>query len=319
MQNLPFDRFYVILIALAVIKFLLNRSTLSGLLIVWLGCSLSYCFFENTLSFLPLLLYLVKDQVDCLFLFLKKMFGSFKEFLSFTGNQREQKDESLDESVRMENIRLPYQVGIGNRVPIQESAFDREGGKGKVEEKEGVFVVEIRKKHITGQGISPGLPCKQFYKGISDMEREVRENEQKTLNGFKVCIERVQSDSRQSLLDKEKNSVSKAGTSSQDQNSDFPPSLHSALEKGVDRHLPYFGISVGLLLVICKTCVVVLRKLGYTQEFVKRMTDKGWPKWLFSRISNPNPEPFPEKWLFDLLVVILVFNLIILYALLNMF
>ena len=241
MQFLTFDFLYLILITLTLTRSLLSRSNLSTLVTVCLVSFLSYCFLENTLSLFPLLFYFLKAPLECL-----RSFASFKEFLSFTGNETEEKDVGGNQSVRMEKS--------GNENPS--------------------------------------------------------------------CLKSVPSTSQQPLGNQKRPSVSEAGTSLQNQDPPSPgsPTWFSPLEKGVmdkDRRLAFFGISLGVMLALCQTCVGVLRTLRYTQEFVKRMTDKGWPKWLFSWISNPNPEPFPEKWLFDLLVLILILNLIILYALFN--
>ena len=73
-----------------------------------------------------------------------------------------------------------------------------------------------------------------------------------------------------------------------------------------------------LLLFTSQVCVPVLRKLNYTQDTVKRITDKGFPKWLFSRITVSNPETVSEKVLFDLMVRLLTINLMILYFLIKM-
>ena len=62
---------------------------------------------------------------------------------------------------------------------------------------------------------------------------------------------------------------------------------------------------------------IILRKLDYTQELVKKMTDKGWPKFLFVWISHPEPGPVGGKPLFTLLVGILLGNIIVLYILMR--
>ena len=64
--------------------------------------------------------------------------------------------------------------------------------------------------------------------------------------------------------------------------------------------------------------VGVIRKLSYTQEWVKRMTDQGWPKWLFYFITHPNPGPIPEKGVFLIMVYLLILNLFTLYFLIRM-
>ena len=155
------------------------------------------------------------------------------------------------------------------------------------------------------------------------MRQHVKVCEKSALNDNPSCLKSLPSTSQHPLDNQKIPSVSEAGTSSKDQDPLTPgaPPWYSPLEKvpiDKDRHLSYFGISLGVMLALCQTCVVVLRRLRYTQEFVKTMTDKGWPRFLFSWMCGPNPEPFPEKSLFDLLVVILVLNLVILYALFNM-
>jgi hypothetical protein len=95
----------------------------------------------------------------------------------------------------------------------------------------------------------------------------------------------------------------------------FSPAEEQVIGKDPHQQLANFAISLGVMLAICQACVGVLRKLRYTQEFAKTMTDKGWPRWLFFWISHSNPEPFPERSLFHLLVCILVLNLVILYGL----
>lgn len=89
----------------------------------------------------------------------------------------------------------------------------------------------------------------------------------------------------------EKGFVSKAGNSSEDQlaspfSSPKSPPWHSHLEEQViekDRHLQLagFGICLGALLATSRICVTILRKLSYTQQFVERMTNRGWPRWVF--------------------------------------
>ena len=77
----------------------------------------------------------------------------------------------------------------------------------------------------------------------------------------------------------------------------------------------------GCLVVLSLTShlyVAILRKLNYTQELVKKMTDKGWPKWIFSWITHPNPGPVPEKGFFGTMLFFLTMNLIYLYFLIKM-
>ncbi len=88
---------------------------------------------------------------------------------------------------------------------------------------------------------------------------------------------------------------------------------------GKDRHLELagFGVCVGALFTTSRVALGVLRKLSYTQDLVKKMTDKGIPKKLFFWIHHSNPGPLPEKPLFYLMVMILAGNFIILYVLMK--
>ena len=88
-----------------------------------------------------------------------------------------------------------------------------------------------------------------------------------------------------------------------------------SLEKGRHLQLAGFGLCVGALLTTSRVALGVLSKLNFTQELVKKMTDRGLPKWLFFWIHHSNPGPLPEKPLFFLMVCILAVNLIILYVL----
>ncbi len=78
-----------------------------------------------------------------------------------------------------------------------------------------------------------------------------------------------------------------------------------------------FGLCVGILTTTSQIAFAILRKLNYTQELVKKMTNKGIPKKLFFWIRHPNPGPGPEKALFHLMVGVLIGNAIILYTLMK--
>ena len=82
-------------------KISLSGSAFSLLVTISLGCTLSYCFFENGLTFLPFVSYLLKDQVESFFLFLKKSLTTLKESFSFTGNQTKEKGVGAEQVVKM--------------------------------------------------------------------------------------------------------------------------------------------------------------------------------------------------------------------------
>ena len=98
----------------------------------------------------------------------------------------------------------------------------------------------------------------------------------------------------------------------------FSPAEEQVLKKDRYEELAGFWLCVGALLGTSRVALAVLRKLSYTQNLVKKMTDKGIPKKLLFWIYNPNPGPLPEKPIFCLMVCILVGNLIILYVLMKM-
>ena len=104
-----------------------------------------------------------------------------------------------------------------------------------------------------------------------------------------------------------------------------PPSSHtpgSPLEEIFEKArfvvLSCSALGAITLFTTIKIVWVVLKKLDYSQEWVKRMTDKGWPKFLFFFVRHPNPGPVGGKPLFVLLITVLVGNIIVLYILLKM-
>jgi hypothetical protein len=175
--------------------------------------------------------------------------------------------------------------------------------------------------HIRTKPVSPGYSYDQLNLAPSDVKRYVEAAEKRAFDETQSFLKGLPSTSGQALESQRKLPGSQAGSSLQNPNSPGDPSWYSPLEKGIiekDRHLTAFGVTLGVMLAICQACVGVLRKLRYTQEFAKTMTDKGWPRWLFFWISHSNPEPFPERSLFHLLICILVLNLVILYGLFSM-
>ena len=130
------SNFYTIsavILTLGLIKISLSGSGFSLLLTISLGCSLSYCLFENGLTFLPFACYFLRDQLESLFLFLKKGFTNLKESFSFTGNQTQEKDVGAEQIVMM--VKGESETERSSPLSIEESAFESEKGKGGEEEK----------------------------------------------------------------------------------------------------------------------------------------------------------------------------------------
>ena len=94
-----------VIITLGLVKVSLSCSGFSPLVTISLGCTLSYCFFENGLAFFPFASYFFRDQVESFFLFLKKSFTTLKESFSFTGNQTKEKDGGAGQ-IASDNARI---------------------------------------------------------------------------------------------------------------------------------------------------------------------------------------------------------------------
>ena len=116
-------------------------------------------------------------------------------------------------------------------------------------------------------------------------------------------------------------SLSKTNTTSDNQlPSPGSPLYQKRLEKGIiekkwHSQLPTFGVALGVLLAISRSCVGLLGKLAYTKRWVENMVSKGFPRSLFLWLPDSNQEPVSERSLFHLLVSILVLNFVIVYFL----
>ena len=262
-----------ILVTLGLLKLFLVWSRGNTLITVLLSCALSFIAFENSLTFFPIVSYLLRDQIQFFFLFLKKSFNSLKKCFPFTGNQTEKENLSAEKTliaVRKYGEDLEEKAKQCESLPRQLEQYDalapESAENGKVFEKIGLG--SISEKPLNNEG---------------------------------------------------KPSLSKTSSTS-DNELPSSPTVWSPLERGIvekDRHLQLFNFSVGtgIVLAICRGCIDVVRRLDYTQKWVKEMTDKGFPRWLFFWVPDSNPETFPEKSLFSFLVRIFVLNLVILYVL----
>lgn len=108
----------------------------------------------------------------------------------------------------------------------------------------------------------------------------------------------------------------------------LPLECHSPLEERVEKsqycvderqYWANLGGCTACLVVISHIALAILRRLHYTQQLVKKLTDRGVPKWLFSLITSSNAEQHAEKDIFNLMVSILAINFLILYLVFNMF
>lgn len=111
-----------VIIILIIIKISLNQSGFNTLITVTLGCSLSYCFFENGLTFVPLVSYFLKDQAFSYLLFIKELFAAVKKPLN------NQKEPSLSKT----RSSLDNQLSLPSTPPtpwspLEKSLVDRDG------------------------------------------------------------------------------------------------------------------------------------------------------------------------------------------------
>ena len=92
------------------------------------------------------------------------------------------------------------------------------------------------------------------------------------------------------------------------------PSCYSPLEDVQKfHHWGGFFISLAAIYISNQAVLNVLRRLKFTEGWVKGMVDKGWPKWCFFWLKYDKPKQLNEKGLFHLMVCILILNLVILY------
>ena len=104
-------------------------------------------------------------------------------------------------------------------------------------------------------------------------------------------------------------------------NNDLPFTSSSPLESFEQyRYVQWVGSGLCAfnLLTTSQIAWAILRKLNYTQDLVNKMTDRGFPKFLFFWVRDPNPGPVGEKSLSRSMVIVLVGNIIILYLLVKL-
>lgn len=157
---------------------------------------------------------------------------------------------------------------------------------------------------------------------------------------FSNDLQRVEARLRDTQLDdnplfpkQEKDSVGQASRDLKNQldspsGPPSPPEWHSPVEPQVEKRLycveqtQYWGnlgACTALLVFTSQIALAVLRRLEYTQKWIKSLTDRGVPGWMFFMIHSSNLEQYDEKSFFALMVSILVINLLILYFIFNMF
>ena len=105
-------------------------------------------------------------------------------------------------------------------------------------------------------------------------------------------------------------------------NNDWLHTVGSPLEETFEKARFVVGVGsalgISILLTTIQIAWVILKKLDYTQELIKKLTERGWPNWLFFLVRHPNPGPVGGEPLFRLLIGILVGNVIVLYFLMKM-
>ena len=100
-------------------------------------------------------------------------------------------------------------------------------------------------------------------------------------------------------------------------NSPSEQGTHYCIEK--TKYWANLGGCSAALFVTSQIVLGLLRRLKYTQMLVKKLTDRGYPKWLFYLLDSSTPKDSSEKNIFDSMVYILVINFLILFMLFSCF
>lgn len=83
-----------------------------------------------------------------------------------------------------------------------------------------------------------------------------------------------------------------------------PGSFSASPIEAVEKYLYWGGFVISLCAIYIsnQVAIAVLRRLNYSQNLVKKLTDRGWPRWVFFWIDYPTPGRLTEKGLFHLMV-----------------
>ena len=78
------------------------------------------------------------------------------------------------------------------------------------------------------------------------------------------------------------------------------------------------NFTTAFIVVSSQNALTVLRRLKYTHKLVEKLTEKGFPTWLFSFITSHSGKNLSEKNLFNLMVSALALNFLILFMFFNL-
>ena len=138
MLFLNVEYLHIVLLAMVLVRVLLNRSGFTALVIVCFTASLSFVFFESPFAILPLLCYFLKESFLDLITWAKTVFFNLKNFLFF-GNKEEEKDTVLamegKKEVTVTPDKTPTPVGADPQSATSEDNPSEEG--------EGMFKVRL--------------------------------------------------------------------------------------------------------------------------------------------------------------------------------
>ena len=279
MWFLNFHSVYVLLIAIVLVRILLNNSNFATLVTLSLSSFLSFTFFDNLLAFSPLVFFFLKKYLLAFLTWLKTFFLNLKESFFFGNKEKEKKNVLMK----------------GNEEPVP---ISRERSN-------------VQQDGVSTASQSPQVPHPLRYIQTQVGDLQASDNS----NCAKIVRESVQqTGSKLETFDLPGNLPTFK------RNSCHTPNSPSEETLGRTQAVVWFGSGLCAFTLLSTTQIawVILRKLNYTQELVKKLTDKGWPKFLFLWLHHPNPGPAGEKPLFNLMVAILVGNILILYTLMKM-
>ena len=336
-----FEPIYLLLAVVLSVRIILNGTNLATLVTVSLPCLLSFTFFESPFAFSPLVCFFLKDHFLSFFAWVKTFLLKLKNSL-FSGKQEPEKDTVFMVKGKEEGTSIPeksFEEALVNQAREELERAEQEYKKiitaisperseiafvnqarervEKAQEEYSRIVSQAKSSHLGEEstGIGPLTASKPF--GSPDNLRYPHVGpslNHDPLEGSSALALHKLVPRDKALSESDYSPQNSPGFGARLRHNPTSP-LEETLEK--NRYMVWIGCGAcaSILFTTTQIAWILLRKLDYTQELVKKLTDKGWPAFLFFWIRHPNPGPVGGKPLFALLVGILVGNVTVLYLL----
>ena len=309
-----FEFIYVLLLVIVLVRILLNNSNIATFVTLSLTSLLSFAFFDTFLAFFPLVLFFLRNYFLTFFAWLKTLF--FKLKLSFfSGNQEQEKKNVLWMKGKEEGSETisPERV---ERALVNQAQERMERGQQEYNK-----VVNQTKSVPLSQeptGIGSLTVSKPFESVDNSQYPPVRPfSNQEGTSRFEGSTAQDQLVPKDKPLGQSDYSPDNSPTLGARLRHNLGSPVEETLQKDLSLAWIASGLGVFTLLSTIKIPWIILKKLDYTQELIKKLTAKGWPKFLFSWVHHPDPGPVDGKPLFALMVGLLVGNIIVLYLLMK--